>query len=78
MALRLAPLIVKRLCNTIAILLERGKGVLLIEHSTEAAPSIATSITVMKTGKVQYVDWASDLISWPEFIEMAYFWGCAA
>ena len=73
MSLGLAPLIVKRLVKTIALLLEKGTGVLLVEQFTEVALSVATSVTVMRTGKVQYSGLASELKSRPEILEKAYF-----
>ncbi|MEK7345876.1 MAG: ATP-binding cassette domain-containing protein [Pseudomonadota bacterium] len=73
MSLGLAPLIVKRLVKTLALLLEKGTGVLLVEQFTEVALSVATSVTVMRTGKVQYSGLASELKARPEILEKAYF-----
>ncbi|MGV0961202.1 MAG: ABC transporter ATP-binding protein [Limnohabitans sp.] len=73
MSLGLAPLIVKRLVKTIDLLLEKGTGVLLVEQFTEVALSVATTVTVMRTGKVQYSGLASELKARPEILEKAYF-----
>ena len=73
MSLGLAPLIVKRLVNTISHLLDKGTGILLVEQFTEVALSVATTVTVMRTGKVQYSGLASELRARPEILEKAYF-----
>lgn len=73
MSLGLAPLIVKRLVKTISHLLDKGTGILLVEQFTEVALSVATTVTVMRTGKVQYSGLASELRARPEILEKAYF-----
>lgn len=73
MSLGLAPLIVKRLVKTISHLLEKGTGILLVEQFTEVALSVATTVTVMRTGNVQYSGLASELRARPEILEKAYF-----
>lgn len=73
MSLGLAPLIVKRLVKTLSHLLEQGTGILLVEQFTEVALSVATSVTVMRSGKVQYSGWTSELKERPEILEKAYF-----
>lgn len=73
MSLGLAPLIVKRLVKTVSELVNLGTGVLLVEQFTEIALSIATSVTIMRTGKVQYSGKATDVRSNPAILEKAYF-----
>ncbi|MFZ1386486.1 MAG: ATP-binding cassette domain-containing protein [Thiolinea sp.] len=73
MSLGLAPLIVKRLVKTVSELVNLGTGVLLVEQFTEIALSIATSVTIMRTGKVQYSGKATDVHNDPAILEKAYF-----
>lgn len=73
MSLGLAPLIVKRLVKTVSELVNLGTGVLLVEQFTEIALSIATSVTIMRTGKVQYSGKATEVRNDPAILEKAYF-----
>lgn len=73
MSLGLAPKIVKRLAATIVQLLESGTGVLLVEQFTEVALSIASTVTVMRAGEIQYSGPVDEVRLKPEILEKAYF-----
>lgn len=73
MSLGLAPLIVKRLVSAIRQLLERGTGVLLVEQFTEVALSVADTVTVMRSGSVQFSGSVQQIKEQPEILDQAYF-----
>ena len=73
MSLGLAPLIVKRLVGAISELVGKGTGVLLVEQFAEVALALADTVTVMRTGKVQFSGSANDVRARPEILGEAYF-----
>lgn len=73
MSLGLAPLIVKRLVNTVSQLVERGTGIVLVEQFTEVALTLADSVTVMRTGKVRFSGGAEEIRRNPKIVDEAYF-----
>lgn len=73
MSLGLAPLIVKRLVGTLNELISRGTGVLLVEQFTEVALSVATRVTIMRTGRVQFSGDIDAVRADPGILEKAYF-----
>lgn len=73
MSLGLAPLIVKRLVDTVSQLVERGTGVVLVEQFTEVALSLANSVIVMRSGKVRFSGSADEIRQDPKIVDEAYF-----
>ena len=73
MSLGLAPLIVKRLVAALEELLSKGTGVLLVEQFTEVALSLATRVTIMRTGRVQFSGGIDAVRDDPTILEQAYF-----
>lgn len=73
MSLGLAPLIVKRLVAALEELLSKGTGVLLVEQFTEVALSVATRVTIMRTGRVQFSGAIDAVRDDPTILEQAYF-----
>ena len=73
MSLGLAPLIVKRLVDTVSQLVERGTGIVLVEQFTEVALSLADSVLVMRSGKVQFSGSAAEIRQDPRIVDEAYF-----
>lgn len=73
MSLGLAPLIVKRLVNTVSALAKQGAGILLVEQFTEVALSIANTVTIMRSGNVQFSGNVEDVRKDPAILEKAYF-----
>ncbi|EPJ44292.1 MAG: hypothetical protein OFPI_40220 [Osedax symbiont Rs2] len=73
MSLGLAPLIVKRLVSAISQLVASGTGVLLVEQFTEVALSVADTVTVMRSGSVQFSGSVQQIRDCPEILDQAYF-----
>ncbi len=73
MSLGLAPLIVKRLVDTVSQLVDRGTGIVLVEQFTEVALSLADSVIVMRSGKVRFSGSADEIRQNPKIVDEAYF-----
>jgi len=68
----LAPAIVQRIGNTIAMIAERGVGILLIEQFTTLALRLAKRDYVMERGDITFAGAAAELQLHPEILHGAY------
>jgi branched-chain amino acid transport system ATP-binding protein len=68
----LAPAIVHRIGNTIAMIARRGVGVLLIEQFTTLALKLATNAYVMERGNITFIGAPEELRQRPEVLHGAY------
>jgi branched-chain amino acid transport system ATP-binding protein len=68
----LAPAIVQRIGRTIAMIAERGVGILLIEQFTTLALKLATRAYVMERGDITFAGDAEQLQKQPEILHGAY------
>jgi branched-chain amino acid transport system ATP-binding protein len=68
----LAPAIVQRIGNTIAMIAERGVGILLIEQFTTLALKLAKGAYVMERGDITFAGEADELQRRPEILHGAY------
>jgi len=68
----LAPAIVQRIGNTVAMIAQRGVGVLLIEQFTTLALKLATQAYVMERGEITFCGEADELRQRPEILHGAY------
>ena len=68
----LAPAIVQRIGNTIAMNAERGVGILLIEQFTTLALRLAKRAYVMERGDISFAGAAAELQLHPEILHGAY------
>jgi branched-chain amino acid transport system ATP-binding protein len=68
----LAPAIVQRIGRTIAMIAERGVGVLLIEQFTTLALKLASRAYVMERGEIAFAGTAEELRQRPEILHGAY------
>jgi branched-chain amino acid transport system ATP-binding protein len=68
----LAPAVVQRIGNTIAMIAGRGVGVLLIEQFTTLALKLATNAYVMERGTITFTGTAEQLRQQPEVLHGAY------
>jgi len=68
----LAPAIVQRIGNTIAMIAERGVGILLIEQFTTLALRLAKRAYVMERGDITFAGAAAELQLHPEILHGAY------
>lgn len=68
----LAPAIVQRIGRTIAMIAERGVGILLIEQFTTLALKLATRAYVMERGDITFAGDAEQLRKQPEILHGAY------
>ena len=68
----LAPTIVQRIGNTIAMIAERGVGILLIEQFTTLALKLAKRAYVMERGDITFAGAADELQQHPEILHGAY------
>ncbi len=68
----LAPAIVQRIGNTIAMIAERGVGILLIEQFTTLALKLAKRAYVMERGDITFAGAADELQQHPEILHGAY------
>jgi len=68
----LAPAIVQRIGNTIAMIAQRGVGVLLIEQFTTLALKLAARAYVMERGEIAFCGDADELRRRPEILHGAY------
>jgi branched-chain amino acid transport system ATP-binding protein len=68
----LAPAIVQRIGNTIAMIAERGVGILLIEQFTTLALKLAKRAYVMERGDITFSGEAGELQRRPEILHGAY------
>ena len=74
----LAPTIVQRIGNTIAMIAERGVGILLIEQFTTLALKLAKRAYVMERGDITFAGAADELQQHPEILHGAYLASCKA
>lgn len=72
LSLGLAPLVVKRLAQTLADVAASGVGVLLIEQFTTLALELATRAAVLERGAIVFSGSASELRARPEILHSAY------
>lgn len=72
MSLGLAPLIVKRLTQVVAMLAARGMGVLLVEQFVEVALALATEVVVLRKGVVRLATDPAALRADPALLTAAY------
>ncbi len=68
----LAPAVVQRIGNTIAMIAGRGVGILLIEQFTTLALKLATKAYVMERGNITFTGTAAALRQHPEVLHGAY------
>lgn len=68
----LAPAIVQRIGRTIAMIAQRGVGILLIEQFTTLALKLATRAYVMERGDITFTGDAERLLKQPEILHGAY------
>jgi branched-chain amino acid transport system ATP-binding protein len=68
----LAPAIVQRIGTTIAMIAERGVGVLLIEQFTTLALKLARRAYVMERGEIAFAGTAEELGRRPDILHGAY------
>ncbi len=68
----LAPAVVQRIGNTIAMIAGRGVGILLIEQFTTLALKLATNAYVMERGHITFTGTAEQLRRHPEVLHGAY------
>jgi branched-chain amino acid transport system ATP-binding protein len=68
----LAPAIVQRIGRTIAMIAQRGVGILLIEQFTTLALKLATRAYVMERGDITFTGDAEQLLKRPEILHGAY------
>jgi branched-chain amino acid transport system ATP-binding protein len=68
----LAPAIVQRIGKTIAMIAERGVGILLIEQFTTLALRLAKQVYVMERGDITFAGEAEELQKRPEILHGAY------
>jgi branched-chain amino acid transport system ATP-binding protein len=68
----LAPAIVQRIGTTIAMIAERGVGVLLIEQFTTLALKLARRAYVMERGEIAFAGTAEQLGRRPDILHGAY------
>jgi branched-chain amino acid transport system ATP-binding protein len=68
----LAPAIVQRIGNTIAMIAQRGVGILLIEQFTTLALRLAKRAYVMERGDITFAGEADELQKRPEILHGAY------
>jgi len=68
----LAPAIVQRIGSTIAMIAERGVGILLIEQFTTLALRLAKRAYVMERGDISFAGAAAELQLHPEILHGAY------
>jgi branched-chain amino acid transport system ATP-binding protein len=71
-SLGLAPAIVQRIGKTLAMIAERGVGILLIEQFTTLALKLATRAYVMERGTIRFAGTAEELRRRPEILHGAY------
>ncbi len=71
----LAPMMVNKILDTIALLKSRGMTILLVEQNARAALQIADRGYVLETGKVVHEGRAADLLADPA-ITNAYLGNC--
>jgi branched-chain amino acid transport system ATP-binding protein len=64
----LAPLLVRRLLETIVTLRDRGVGVLLVEQRVEAALSVADRAVLMENGQVRFEGPAAEVQARPDLL----------
>jgi len=68
----LAPAIVQRIGNTIAMIAQRGVGILLIEQFTTLALKLAKRAYVMERGDITFSGESDELQKRPEILHGAY------
>jgi branched-chain amino acid transport system ATP-binding protein len=59
----LAPVLVRRLMETIGLLARRGVGVLLVEQKIEAALQAADVVALLETGRIRYTGTRRDVLA---------------
>lgn len=68
----LAPLVVRRLAQTIKVLAQRGVGILLIEQFTTMALAVAATALVLERGELVFSGSSEELRRKPEILHGAY------
>jgi branched-chain amino acid transport system ATP-binding protein len=64
----LAPLLVRRLLETIATLRDRGVGVLLVEQRVDAALRVADRVALVENGRIRFEGATSEIQAHPELL----------